>query len=357
MELKALLQEMIDKKASDVFIVAGLPLTYTADGRQVRMDMAPLMPADTKELVDAIYELSGRDERIFMDGHNHDDDFSFAVPGMGRFRVNVFRQRGSLGAVIRVIPFTLPNPADYHIPDDVMACADFQKGLVLVTGPAGAGKSTTLACIIDKLNKARTGHIITMEDPIEYVHRHEGCIVTQREIPSDVATYAEALRSAMREAPDVILLGEMRDHETISVAMTAAETGHLVLSTLHTVGAANTIDRVIDVFPPNQQQQVRVQLSMVLRAVVSQQLIPTVDGGLVPAFEILLANDAVRNMIRESKVHQIGGVIYSSSSQGMCDMDSSILRLFSDGVISRENALLYSTNPDTLARKLGGTGR
>lgn len=184
MELKALLQEMIDKKASDVFIVAGLPLTYTADGRQVRMDMAPLMPADTKELVDAIYELSGRDEQIFTDGHNHDDDFSFAVPGMGRFRVNVFRQRGSLGAVIRVIPFTLPNPADYHIPDDVMACADFQKGLVLVTGPAGAGKSTTLACIIDKLNKARTGHIITMEDPIEYVHRHEGCIVTQREIPS-----------------------------------------------------------------------------------------------------------------------------------------------------------------------------
>ena len=173
MELKALLQEMIDKKASDVFIVAGLPLTYTADGRQVRMDMAPLMPADTKELVDAIYELSGRNEQIFMDGHNHDDDFSFAVPG---------------------IPFTLPNPADYHIPDDVMACADFQKGLVLVTGPAGAGKSTTLACIIDKLNKARTGHIITMEDPIEYVHRHEGCIVTQREIPSDVATYARCAR-------------------------------------------------------------------------------------------------------------------------------------------------------------------
>lgn len=240
MELKALLQEMIDKKASDVFIVAGLPLTYTADGRQVRMDMAPLMPADTKELVDAIYELSGRDEQIFTDGHNHDDDFSFAVPGMGRFRVNVFRQRGSLGAVIRVIPFTLPNPADYHIPDDVMACADFQKGLVLVTGPAGAGKSTTLACIIDKLNKARTGHIITMEDPIEYVHRHEGCIVTQREIPSDVATYAEALRSAMREAPDVILLGEMRDQETIGTAMTAAEMAQLLFSTLHTTGASST---------------------------------------------------------------------------------------------------------------------
>ena len=169
MELKTLLQEMIDKKASDVFIVAGLPLTYTAEGRQVRMDMAPLMPADTCALVEAIYGLSGRDVAIFLDGHNHDDDFSFAVAGLGRFRVNVFRQRGSLGAVIRVIPFTLPQPEAYHIPEDVMACADFQKGLVLVTGPAGAGKSTTLACIIDKLNKSRTGHIITMEDPIEYV--------------------------------------------------------------------------------------------------------------------------------------------------------------------------------------------
>ena len=239
------------------------------------MDMAPLMPADTKELVDAIYELSGRDEQIFTDGHNHDDDFSFAVPGMGRFRVNVFRQRGSLGAVIRVIPFTLPNPADYHIPDDVMACADFQKGLVLVTGPAGAGKSTTLACIIDKLNKARTGHIITMEDPIEYVHRHEGCIVTQREIPSDVATYAEALRSAMREAPDVILLGEMRDQETIGTAMTAAEMAQLLFSTLHTTGASSTVDRIIDAFPANQQRQIRMQLSLVLQAVVSQQLVPT----------------------------------------------------------------------------------
>ena len=228
---------------------------------------------------------------------------------------------------------------------------------MLVTGPAGCGKSTTLACVIDAINNSRSAHVITLEDPIEFLHRHKHSIVSQREVATDTQSYVTALRAALRQSPDVILLGEMRDHETISVAMTAAETGHLVLSTLHTVGAANTIDRVIDVFPPNQQQQVRVQLSMVLRAVVSQQLIPTVDGGLVPAFEILLANDAVRNMIRESKVHQIGGVIYSSSSQGMCDMDSSILRLFSDGVISRENALLYSTNPDALARKLGGTGR
>ena len=349
MELKALLQEMIDKKASDVFIVAGLPLTYTADGRQVRMDMAPLMPADTKELVDAIYELSGRDERIFMDGHNHDDDFSFAVPGMGRFRVNVFRQRGSLGAVIRVIPFTLPNPADYHIPDDVMACADFQKGLVLVTGPAGAGKSTTLACIIDKLNKARTGHIITMEDPIEYVHRHEGCIVTQREIPSDVATYAEALRSAMREAPDVILLGEMRDQETIGTAMTAAETGHLVMSTLHTIGAAQTIDRIIDVCPPGAQSQIRGQLSTVLRGVITQQLLPLATGrGRCAATEILVGSDAVCNLIRENKCFQIPSVLQSGAALGMHSLNGDLARLVDCGKITREAALRCSTDKKDL---------
>ena len=356
MELKALLQEMIDKKASDVFIVAGLPLTYTADGRQVRMDMAPLMPADTKELVDAIYELSGRNEQIFMDGHNHDDDFSFAVPGMGRFRVNVFRQRGSLGAVIRVIPFTLPNPADYHIPDDVMACADFQKGLVLVTGPAGAGKSTTLACIIDKLNKARTGHIITMEDPIEYVHRHEGCIVTQREIPSDVATYAEALRSAMREAPDVILLGEMRDQETIGTAMTAAEMAQLLFSTLHTTGASSTVDRIIDAFPANQQRQIRMQLSLVLQAVVSQQLVPTVDGGIVPVFEIMTATPAIRNLIREEKTHQIDSVIASSSGAGMRTMDQSLYRLVKEGTISKEVALQHAIHQEALKKRFETEG-
>lgn len=356
MELKTLLQEMINQKASDVFIVAGLPLTYTADGRQVRLDMAPLMPANTKELVEAIYRLSGRDVAIFLDGHNHDDDFSFAVAGMGRFRVNVFRQRGSLGAVIRVIPFTLPNPADYHIPDDVMACADFQKGLVLVTGPAGAGKSTTLACIIDKLNKNRTGHIITMEDPIEYVHRHEGCIVTQREIPSDVATYAEALRSAMRESPDVILLGEMRDQETIGTAVTAAEMAQLLFSTLHTTGAANTVDRIIDAFPANQQRQIRIQLSMVLQAVVSQQLVPTVDGGMVPAFEVMIANTAIRNLIREAKTHQMDSVIAAGAAEGMRTMDQSLFELVASGQVARETALQCSIHQEALAKRLEAEG-
>ena len=219
MKIRELLQEMVDQNASDIFIVAGLPLTYQVEGRQVRWD-APLMPADTSEVVHAIYGLAGRDINPFLNSFNHDDDYSFAVPGLGRFRVNVFRQRGSLSAIIRIIPFTLPTAEQYHIPEEVMACAEFEKGLVLVTGPAGAGKSTTLACMIDRLNHERSGHIITMEDPIEFVHRHDKCIVTQREIPTDVATYSEALRSAMRESPDIVLLGVSRSSKTpISIYM------------------------------------------------------------------------------------------------------------------------------------------
>ena len=315
------------------------------------------MPADTKELVDAIYELSGRNEQIFMDGHNHDDDFSFAVPGMGRFRVNVFRQRGSLGAVIRVIPFTLPNPADYHIPDDVMACADFQKGLVLVTGPAGAGKSTTLACIIDKLNKARTGHIITMEDPIEYVHRHEGCIVTQREIPSDVATYAEALRSAMREAPDVILLGEMRDQETIGTAMTAAEMAQLLFSTLaHHRGLFHSGSHHRR-FPANQQRQIRMQLSLVLQAVVEPAA--RAHGGW-------RYRAGLRDHDRHAgypQPHPRGedppdrlGYRFVGRVPGMRTMDQSLYRLVKEGTISKEVALQHAIHQEALKKRFETEG-
>ncbi len=356
MELEKLLKTMVDAKASDIFIIAGLPMSYEISGRQVRLDDAPFTPDDTEAFVRAIYAVSGRDMSLFANSGNHDDDFSFAISGVGRFRANIFRQRGSYGAVIRVIPFGLPDPADYHIPDDVMACADFQKGLVLVTGPAGAGKSTTLACIIDKLNKARTGHIITMEDPIEYVHRHEGCIVTQREIPSDVATYAEALRSAMREAPDVILLGEMRDQETIGTAMTAAEMAQLLFSTLHTTGASSTVDRIIDAFPANQQRQIRMQLSLVLQAVVSQQLVPTVDGGIVPVFEIMTATPAIRNLIREEKTHQIDSVIASSSGAGMRTMDQSLHRLVKEGTISKEVALQHAIHQEALKKRFETEG-
>ena len=294
-------------------------------------------------------------ERFIANG-NHDDDFSFALPGIGRFRANVFRQRGSYGAVIRVIPFGLPNPAEFNIPDEVLRLAQFKKGLVLVTGPAGSGKSTTLACIIDRLNHQRTGHIITMEDPIEYIHKHGSCIVTQREVPTDIATYGEALRSAMRESPDVVLLGEMRDYDTIGTAVTAAEMAQLLFSTLHTTGAAGTVDRIIDAFPASQQRQIRIQLSMVLQAIVSQQLVPSRDGGVVPAFEIMFANTAIRNLIREEKTHQIDSVIASGSAEGMRTMDQSLFELVKSGRVGKNMAMQYAIHQEALEKRFAAAG-
>ena len=257
-----------------------------------------------------------------------------------------------MAGIIRVVRFELPDAGQLHLPDSIIGVSRLTKGMVLVTGPAGSGKSTTLACIIDEINSTRNAHVITLEDPIEYLHRHKQSVVTQREIVTDTDSYVTGLRASLRQAPDVILLGEMRDYETISIAMTAAETGHLILSTLHTVGAANTIDRVIDAFPPNQQQQIRTQLAMVLDAVISQQLIPTVDGGVQPAFEIMFLNNAIRNMIRESKIHQIDGVIATSQEEGMVSMDNSLIKLYRDGVISRENAAAYSSNSELMEKKL-----
>jgi twitching motility protein PilT len=348
MKLEELLKNMIDERASDIFVVAGLPLSYKVSGRQVRTDTAPLMPADTKGIVQAIYAVSGREFSDFESNHNHDDDFSFAINGIGRFRANVFRQRGSFGAVIRVIPFGLPDSEQYHIPEEVLRLSRFNKGLVLVTGPAGAGKSTTLACIIDRLNHERSGHIITMEDPIEYVHRHGSCIVTQREVPTDISTYSEALRSAMRESPDVVLLGEMRDADTISTAVTAAEMSQLLFSTLHTTSAAGTVDRIVDAFPASQQRQIRIQLSMVVQAIVCQQLVPTIDDGVLPAFEIMVANTAIRNLIREEKTHQIDSVIAAAGKEGMRTMDQSLFTLVKEGKVSKEDALQCSVHQEAL---------
>lgn len=295
MDVRETLRQAVEMGASDIFIIAGLPLTYKVDGRQRRME-ARLMPADTAAVISDIYTLCGR-SRSRIEREDMDDDFSFSIPDLGRFRANVLHQRGSLAAVIRVIRFGLPEPEKLNIPPEVLASARLMKGLVLVTGSAGSGKSTTLACLINAINQTREGHIITMEDPIEYIHRHDRCIVTQREISTDSPSYVSALRSALRESPDVILLGEMRDYETIEVAMTAAETGQLLFSTLHTTGAANTVDRIIDVFPAGQQAQVRMQLSMVLQAVISQQLVPTLDGKQTPAFEIMYTNPAIKNLI------------------------------------------------------------
>lgn len=258
-----------------------------------------------------------------------------------------------MAAVIRVVSFGIPNWQDMDIPEEVMKIAKMTRGMVLVTGPAGGGKSTTLACVVDAVNRTRNAHIITIEDPIEYLHRNDKSIISQRELAMDTSSYVTALRASLRQAPDVILLGEMRDLETIQTAMTAAETGHLVISTLHTVGAVNTIDRIIDVFPPTQQQQIRIQLAQVLKTVISQQLLPTVSGALVPAFEIMHLNNAVRTMVRDSRIHQIDSVIQTSAAEGMISMDESILRLYKAGRITAETALHCAMNPDQLQKKLG----
>ena len=263
-DITQLLQEAIQTGASDVFIVAGLPFSMRINGVIVRENEEKLTPTDTSNIVSQIYQLAeNRDMNVFE--QSGDDDFSFAIPGLSRFRVSAYKQRGALSVVIRIISFSLPDPAELGIPQRIIDFSNFSKGLVLVTGTAGSGKSTTLACIIDAINHHYRKHIITLEDPLEFLHRHDQSIVSQREINVDTESYVTALRASLRQSPDVILLGEMRDYETMQVAMTAAETGHLIFSTLHTIGAASTIDRIIDVFPPNQQHQIAVQLSMVLR--------------------------------------------------------------------------------------------
>ena len=351
MYLKEILEQAIEQEASDVFLVAGLPVSFRKQGVITRLNDTKLLPNDTEALLTEIYSQAGN--RDLAPLHQiGDDDFSFAIPGLSRFRVSAYKQRGALSAVIRIITFHLPDTKELGIPEHVIHLGDSGKGMVLVTGSAGSGKSTTLACIIDEINKTQQKHIITLEDPLEFLHRHDQSIVSQREINVDTQNYVTALRAALRQSPDVILLGEMRDYETINVAMTAAETGHLLLSTLHTIGAANTIDRIIDVFPANQQRQIAVQLSMVLNAVVSQQLVPTVDGKVVPALEIMTVTPAIRNMIGDGKVHQIDGLIYSSTKEDMISMDSSLLKLFKDGRITKDTALKYATNPEMLIRKL-----
>lgn len=344
------LSKATDLHASDIFIIAGRPLSIKTDGRLSTYGDR-LMPEQTSEILEAIYQMANN--RDISRLHNTgDDDFSFSIPGLSRFRINAYKQRGSLAAVIRVIAFQLPDPAELSIPEDVMSIADLTKGMVLVTGSAGSGKSTTMACLIDRINHSREGHIITLEDPLEYLHRHDRCIVSQREICTDTENYITSLRATLRQSPDVILLGEMRDHETIQTAMTAAETGHLILSSLHTLGAANSLNRIIDVFEPSQQHQIIMQLSMVLQAVISQQLVPDVNGKNIPVFEIMRLTPAIRNMIRDNKIHQIDGVISSSPGQ-MRSMDQSLFELYKNGRITKETAINYAMNPEMLRRRLG----
>lgn len=340
----------VNGHAADIFLVAGIPYSYRVEGEIIHEGDKKIFPDELDLMITQIYAIANRSmEKVRTTG---DDDFSFSLSRVSRFRASVFRQRGSLAAVIRVVSFELPNPEVLHLPPIVMNVASLTKGLVLVTGPAGSGKSTTLACIIDRINKTRNAHVITLEDPIEYLHRHDKSVVSQREIYTDTESYASGLRAALRQAPDVILLGEMRDFETIRTAMTAAETGHLVISTLHTIGSANTIDRLVDSFPAEQQAQIRMQISMVLEMVISQELVPTTDGKLMPAFEIMVLNSAIRNMIRESKIHQIDSIIASSKEEGMISMDDSLINLFKNGIITKETCITHAQDQDIMTKKL-----
>lgn len=351
-ETETILTDFVEMHASDVFIVTGQPLSYKLKGKVCiyDKDTEKVTPARAERIIRQIYQMASRDiNRLVETG---DDDFSLTVFNLSRFRVSAFKQRNTYSAVIRIIKFGLPNNKEIGVSDNIVELVNKKNGIILVTGPAGSGKSTTLACMIDYYNTNRNGHIITLEDPIEYLHNHKNCIVSQREVGTDTKTYLTALKAALRQSPNVILLGEMRDHETISVAMTAAETGHLILSTLHTVGAANTIDRIIDAFPPEQQSQIAMQVSMVLQAVVSQQLVPTKDGNIVPVFEIMKITPAIRNMIRENKVHQIDGAIANGAADDMITMDNSLINLYNNDVISKETLLRYCINQELVQRKI-----
>ncbi len=339
MTIEELLITAKENKASDVHITVGLPPKMRINGILVDMDYPRLLPTDTEAVISAMMS----DKRLQQFEELGEIDFSYSITQIGRYRVNVFHQRGSMAASIRLVSTKIPLPEELGIPKSVVDLYQRKRGLVLVTGPTGSGKSTTLASIIDKINSTREVHVITLEDPIEYLHNHKKAMVNQREIGIDTHSYSNALRAALREDPDVILVGEMRDLETISTAITAAETGHLVLSTLHTIGAASTIDRIVDVFPPHQQQQIRVQLSMVLESVISQQLIPTADRkSRVAAFEVMHSTPAIKNLIREAKSPQINSTIQTSKKLGMQTMDDAIFDLYMKGDIDKENAVSYA---------------
>jgi len=349
-ELKEILKTGVENKASDIHLTVGRAPSFRINGKMKTLSDNILSREDTmnyaKECLD-----NEKLEHLMTVG---EVDFSMTVPGISRFRVNVFFQRGSVAIVFRILASTIPTLDSLKLPDVIKEVCKIKEGLILVTGPTGSGKSTTMASIINEINSTKEGHILTLEDPIEYIFKHDKCVVNQREISQDSKSYANALRAALREDPDVIFIGEMRDNESISIAVTAAETGHLVLSTLHTLGAAKTIDRLIDVFPPHQQQQIRVQVSSALKAVISQRLIPDVEGkGRVAALEIMIVTPAISNLIREGRVTGITSMIQTGASQGMKLLDKSIAELYQQGRISKESAYEYCVDKELLKRFIG----
>lgn len=349
MLMTEILQVAHDAKASDVHITIGLPPMMRVFGRLKKMEFPVLTPADTQELASQVMTPSQLEK--FQEIGEY--DMSVAVQGLGRYRLNTFMQRGAIAMALRTVSIDIPTSESLNVPPSVVDLQHRKRGLVLVTGPTGSGKSTTLASLIDKINENRDAHIITLEEPIEYMHQHKMSMVNQREVGQDTGSFANALRAALREDPDVILVGEMRDFETISIAITAAETGHLVFSTLHTVDAASTIDRIIDVFPPHQQQQIRVQLSGVLEAIIAQTLVPTIgEDGRVAAFEVLIANHAIRNLIREGKTHQVASIMQTNKQSGMQTMDDALLALYMQRKISRDNCIKFARDPGAMQKKV-----
>ena len=339
-----------DMGASDVHISVGLPPKVRVDGELIDIPDYPILRSEDTEAL--TLSIASNYHRTVLEKCG-EVDFSYAIEGLGRFRVNIFKQRNTHAAVLRLISSDIPLPEQLGIPNSMINLIHKKRGMVLVTGPTGSGKSTTLAALIGQINQLYPYHIITLEDPIEYLHTHNKSIVNQREMGLDSINYQNALRVALREDPDVILVGEMRDLETISTAITAAETGHLVFSTLHTIGAANTIDRIIDVFPPHQQQQIRIQLAAVLEAVISQTLIPHASGkGRRAAFEVMIANPAIKNLIREQKTHQINATIQTNKKDGMITMDDALYDLYARGDITGEQAVNYSQDPLNMMKKL-----
>ncbi len=351
-DINDLLMQVIERGASDLHITAGSPPMVRLHGDLMPLDYHKLTPEDTKALVCDIMDAEHK-ERLEQ---FRECDFSHALAGQGRFRVNVYYQRGSIGAAFRMIPIQIKTLEELGLPQSLELLARKPRGLVLVTGPTGSGKSTTLASLIDIINETRAHHIMTIEDPIEFLHRHKKSIVNQREVGSDTKSFANALKYVLRQDPDVILVGEMRDLETISAALTAAETGHLVFATLHTQDAPQTIDRIIDVFPPHQQQQVKIQLAGTLQGIVCQQLLPTIDGaGRVVAYEVMLPTPGIRNMIREGKTHQIYSAIQTGQKNGMLTMDQCLANLYRHGRISFETAVMKASDPNEIKQLLGKT--
>src|SRR5437016_422295 len=349
-----LLERMVDRDASDLHVTTGAPPVIRVRGEVERLaDFDSLTPEETQQL---LYRILSSEQQKLLE-LNRQLDFSHSIPGLARFRVNVYFQRESIGAAFRLIPAELKTLEDLGIPPSRHQLAEKPRGLVLVTGPTGSGKSTTLAALIDEINRNRSEHILTIEDPIEFLHRHKRCIVNQREIGPDATSFAEALKAALRQDPDVILVGEMRDLETISTALTAAETGHLVFGTLHTQSAPPTTDRIVDVFPPAQQEQVRIMIANSLQAIVTQTLLPTADGaGRVAALEVLLPDDAVRNLIRQAKVEQVYTIMQTNTARGMQTMEQALADLTIRGVVNVNEALARSSRADQLIGLLERSG-